>query len=86
MAETGDHAGAVRESLLVVQADDGGTASSTHTLDCPLCAATGSPPPQVRLAVEPPHDLAHALRPAVAATLASLTRAPLPARGPPSAS
>ncbi len=72
---------------LLLQSDDGSAQpSSSHTLDCPLCAATGSPPPDVRLAVEPPQELAHALRPAVAATIASLTRAPLPARGPPSRS
>ncbi len=71
---------------LVVQADDASDLATSHTLDCPLCAALGAPPPHARSAFEPPQALAHALWPAVAATIAALTRAPLPARGPPSAS
>jgi hypothetical protein len=71
---------------LLVQTDDGMKEQSTHTLDCSLCANIGSPPPELRLHVEAPHSLSHALRPVVAAHIAWLTAAPLPARGPPSAS
>lgn len=55
-----------------------------HSLDCPLCAAVGAPPPVAVVLPEPPHQpLAHALTPLRAAHLVSLTAAPLPARGPP---
>jgi len=51
-------------------------------MDCPLCGSPGlSFPPVVVLPVVSP--LAHGLRPLVVAHLASLTAAPLPARGPP---
>ncbi len=68
---------------LLVQSDDGLTEVASHTLDCPLCAASGSPPPAVRTAAEPVQPLSHALRPLPAAHMAWRTAAPLPARGPP---
>ncbi len=68
---------------LIVKSADGGETVSSHTLDCPQCLALGTPPPAQPRVSEPPPALAHALRPTVAATLAALTRAPLPARGPP---
>ena len=68
---------------LVVKTDDGAQDMPSHTLDCPLCATVGTPPPTVRVVAEPPHPLSHALHPVAAAHLAWLTAAPLPARGPP---
>lgn len=69
---------------LLIKTDDGGKVVSLHTLDCSLCA-TGSapPPPTVRLSFEPVPALTHVLRSVPAAHIASLTAAPLPARGPP---
>jgi hypothetical protein len=58
---------------LVVQGEDDGVASSSHTLDCPLCASISAPP----------SPLAHALQPLVAAHIAAITAPPLPSRGPP---
>ena len=68
---------------VLIKSDDGVKELSSHTLDCPLCASVGTPPPTVRLVAEPPHPLSHALHPVAAAHLAWLTAAPLPARGPP---
>jgi hypothetical protein len=69
---------------MVALDEDAAMGPGHHQLDCPLCLTAGAPPatlPHLR----PVHDspLARALRPAVAAHIASLTRAPLPARGPP---
>ncbi len=71
---------------LIVKSDDGSQATSSHTLDCPLCATTGAPPPLVQLPLSPPSALAQALRPLTAAHIASRTAAPLPPRGPPALS
>ncbi len=50
----------------------------------PLCLHFSAPPPQAQpVPMVHPQPLAHALRPAVAATLAALAGAPLPPRGPP---
>ena len=70
---------------LVVPSGDDGQPPSTHTFDCPLCAAVAPPPPVVEAAVflQP---LGHVLRPIPAARLAARTAAALPARGPPLAS
>lgn len=55
-----------------------------HQLDCPMCLPAGAPPPALpAMAVPHQQPLAHALLPLVAAHIASVTRAPLPARGPP---
>lgn len=68
---------------LVVQHDDDARTGVLPGMDCPLCAPV-IPPPAPRVhAFDPPCALAHALEPAPAARIAWLTRAPLPARGPP---
>ena len=70
---------------VLVKTSEGVKQVSTHTLDCPLCAHIGSPPPlETGFAAEPVQPLAHALRPVGAARMAWLAAAPLPARGPPS--
>ncbi len=55
-----------------------------NTLDCALCLPAAGPAP-LHFGDLPPmaQPLSHALRPLVAAHIASVTRAPLPARGPP---
>jgi len=70
---------------LVVPAGDDGQPPSTHTFDCPLCAAVAPPPPPTEPArfLQP---LGHVLQSVPAARLAARTAAPLPARGPPLAS
>lgn len=70
---------------LVAVGDDGDDATPPghHTLDCPLCLHFSAPAPQVQTVVEPQQPLAHALLPAVRATIAALVGAPLPPRGPP---
>lgn len=69
---------------LLVKTDDGGKVVALHTLDCSLCASANAPPPPLlRWNVEPEPALAHVLRSIPAAYIASLTAAPLPARGPP---
>ena len=68
---------------LLVKTDDGATEVPSHTLDCPLCLHFSAPAPQAQTVVEPQQPLAHALLPAVRATIAALVGAPLPPRGPP---
>lgn len=68
---------------VLVKTDDGVKEVASHTLDCPLCAHVGTPPPALRTTAEPHQPLAHALQPVAAAHIAWLTAAPLPARGPP---
>ncbi|EER58675.1 conserved hypothetical protein [Acidovorax delafieldii 2AN] len=68
---------------LLVKTDDGAQEMSGHTLDCPLCAHVGAPPPVAQAALPVAHPLAHALRPVPAAHIAARTAAPLPPRGPP---
>ena len=67
---------------LVVQGDDEGVASS-HTLDCPLCASLGAPPPAINTALTQPSPLAHVMQPIAAAQIAVISAPPLPSRGPP---
>ncbi|MES2103415.1 MAG: DUF2946 family protein [Pseudomonadota bacterium] len=56
----------------------------SHLLDCPMCVATGITPfPVLHGVPESQHTLSYALRAIPAARLASVTSAPLPARGPP---
>lgn len=74
-------AGAVK---VLIKTDDGSKEMSAGMLDCPLCASIGAPPPVVRLGAEPVPPLAYVLQAIPAARIASLTAAPLPARGPPS--
>ncbi|MEY2953211.1 MAG: hypothetical protein RLZZ401_1298 [Pseudomonadota bacterium] len=54
-----------------------------HTLDCPLCAGLGAPPPAMRVVAAPVLPLSYALRPVPAARIAVFAGAALPARGPP---
>jgi predicted secreted protein len=69
---------------VLVKTDDGSKEVASYTLDCPLCANNSAPPPPVaRLTAEPVQALAHVLQSIPAAHIASLTAAPLPARGPP---
>lgn len=67
----------------LIQTDDGAKTVSGHTLECPLCATPGAPPPAPRLNSEPAQPLAHVRHSIPAAHLAARTAAPLPARGPP---
>jgi hypothetical protein len=69
---------------LIIKSDDGQQVHAGHTLDCPLCATVGAPPPLLQLAVTAPSDLVHALRPLAVDPVASPAAAPLAARGPPS--
>ena len=69
--------------LVVVGDDDSDTASSSHSLDCPLCASLSAPPPMISLPAAQPSALSHALRPVEAARIAAATAPPLPSRGPP---
>jgi hypothetical protein len=71
---------------LLIKSDDGSSAMASHTLDCPLCASLSAPPPAVRLGADPVSPLTHVMQAIPAARIASLTAAPLPARGPPSRS
>ena len=71
---------------LIIKSADGSEASSSHTLDCPLCAAVSAPPPVLLPVTVAPSSLAHALRPLVSAHIAARTAAPLPPRGPPALS
>jgi hypothetical protein len=76
-------AGAVK---LVLAVDDGQAAASSHTLDCPLCASIGAPPPMdmVVFGVSQP---AAFVSPAVFAEVPRENlAAPPPARGPPALS
>jgi hypothetical protein len=69
---------------LLLTSDDGNLDPARHTLDCPLCASLSAPPPPLaRLNAEPIQPLAYVMQSIPAAHLASLTAAPLPARGPP---
>lgn len=68
---------------VLVKTDDGTKEVARHTLDCPLCISISAPPPVARLTAEPIQALAHVLQSIPAAHIASLTAAPLPARGPP---
>ncbi|MDR2298927.1 MAG: hypothetical protein LBE30_11390 [Comamonas sp.] len=74
---------------LIVIGDGGGSdhiALGAGHLDCPMCLPLAAPPPP-ELQLPPPtaSPLWHALQPVERARIASITAAPLPARGPPSA-
>lgn len=69
---------------VLLKADDGSSQEvATKTLDCPLCATVGAPPPVTRLNAEPVQPLAYVMQGIPAAHIAALTGAPPPARGPP---
>ena len=69
---------------LLLKGDDADQQLASHTLDCPLCATSSAPPPALlRWGGQPVSALGH-VRPRIeSAHIASLTAAPLPARGPP---
>jgi len=71
---------------LIVKSDDGSQATASHTLDCPLCATAGAPPPLAEFPLSLPSALAQALRPITAAHIVGRTAAPFPPRGPPALS
>jgi hypothetical protein len=69
---------------VLVKTDEGSKEVSGHMLDCPLCASIGAPPPPLlQQDAAPVQPLAYVLQAIPAARLASLSAAPLPARGPP---
>ena len=69
---------------LVIKTEDGGQEIGVAHLDCPLCLATGAPPPAARkVRVPQPQPLGVAVQSIPAARIAAATAAPLPARGPP---
>ena len=76
---------------LVVQGQNNGdgegvaapSLTSSHTLDCPLCASISAPSPALNTSLTQPSPLAHALQPLAAAHIAATTAPPLPSRGPP---
>ena len=69
---------------LVMPAGDDGQPPSTHTFDCPLCAAVAPPPPVVEASrfLQP---LGHVMQSVPSARHAARLAAALPARGPPHA-
>lgn len=68
---------------VLVMTDDGLKELVNIGPDCPLCVTGGAPPPVATSIPELFQPLAHVLQPIPAAHIASLTAAPLPARGPP---
>lgn len=74
---------------LIAMGEDGNSdhlALGAGHLDCPMCLPHAAPPPpalQIPAPTESP--LWHALQPVERARIASITSAPLPARGPPHA-
>lgn len=69
---------------LLVKTDEGVQEMGMgHTLDCPMCANHGAPPPSWAPQAAPPAPLAYALQTIPAARIAALTAPPLPPRGPP---
>ena len=71
---------------LVVKGDDSAIPVGTSHFDCALCLPLAAPPPHPQVSVAPsPEPLHHATQPVPAARIAAAARAPLPARGPPSA-
>lgn len=57
-----------------------------HTLDCPLCLPAFLSPGATSLRLPAPRLCAAPVQPLVSADVAAVTRAPLPARGPPARS
>lgn len=69
---------------LLIQTDDDNQDVASFTMDCPLCVTNGAPPPLAStVKFEPVLPLADVMQSMAAAHIASLTAAPLPARGPP---
>lgn len=70
---------------LLIKTDDGSRELGRSMLDCPLCGMLGAAPPPLASPVKltSVQPLGYVLQPIAAAHIASLTAAPLPARGPP---
>ena len=75
--------GAGAMKVLVTAEDGSVTEVGSASMDCPLCATVGAPPPVAIGAVEIVQPLAYALQSIPSAHIAARTSAPLPARGPP---
>ena len=71
---------------VIVTGDDGRLPSSSHTLDCPLCASISAPPPMGIVAFSDTAPLGFLLPVAGENTAFFILAAPPPARGPPSIS
>ncbi len=68
---------------VLITTADGVQEVVSQSMDCPLCASMGAPPPAARLVAEPLLPLSYAVQPIPAAVIAKLTAVPPPARGPP---
>jgi hypothetical protein len=68
---------------VLIKSDDGSFTTSSHALDCPLCAQISAPPPLIHQSIAPSQPLAYALRSIPSAHITARTAAPMPARGPP---
>ncbi len=75
--------GAGAMKVLIATEDGSITEMGSSSMDCPLCATAGAPPPIAIGAVLPVQSLAYALQSIPSAHIAARTAAPLPARGPP---
>ncbi|HRO58767.1 MAG TPA: hypothetical protein PK177_06310 [Burkholderiaceae bacterium] len=69
--------------FIIVDGDGLPVETGPHTLDCPLCLPAFAPLPAASLVLPTPQPLAHAAWSSIAADIAALVGAPLPARGPP---
>lgn len=69
-------------SIKLINAD-GEESTSSHTMDCPLCASGVALVPELNQSFAPISPLSHALSRDVAAHLAAVTAAPWQARAPP---
>ena len=68
---------------LLVKDGEGNSQAVAHTMDCPLFATTGAPPPSLQVTAPAPAALSHALQTIPRARIAALTAGPPPGRGPP---
>ena len=69
---------------IIAVGGDNDTGALRNTLDCPLCAAVGAPPPQAfEPMLAPPMGLGYAVSLQLDAPKARRTAAPFPPRGPP---
>jgi hypothetical protein len=69
-------------SIKLINAD-GEESTSSHTMDCPLCASGAAPVLELNQSFAPVSPLSHALARDVAAHLAAVTAATWQARAPP---
>jgi len=71
---------------VIVAGDDGKAPTSSHTLDCPLCAGISAPPLMGILAFSAPFHLGFVQSTSADDTVFFVLTAPPPARGPPTTS